>query len=438
VQNASWVQLLPVEGGPPDRVCAAVLFDGRPVGRVEYANFPELQVIYTLQIFPDAPPTVAGAALDILSQRIGAPDEPGTWIHLDIRDPRVLLWYQAGALGAGAVVTGIVGGAIHYHDRLRRFEAADIEAAAEAGAPEANAFVVTWSRDVGLLDEAERLDAAAVQRLLRASTPSARIGALKEMSVSERCDPALREKAYFYAIMDPSFEVRRFAATNMSGFFADVHYYADPALLFAHLADPMLSLQDFPELPVLPDGEVWDPRHARRNKRYCIFWAIARLLSYETDDEAWVATWERLYPMVWEHLEAEAAAWSPERDREIYRWAVGELEPGGDRFGIGSERPVSLFEVLRLAVLRQYLVEETSDPDHDRFHWLILMVHYVVPSRLSPFSVHMSPLSEDEGEPEPPTLVEQVLFSPCPGPTSLGFALPGHVWANWTTPSGVV
>lgn len=437
VDTSQWVELQPVDTGAPDRVTAAVLYDGRPVGRVAYANFPDLQVIYELTLFPQHADRVRDPVMRLLSQRIGAADEPGTWIHLDIRDPRVLEWYRTSALAPGAVVTGIVGGAIHYHDRIRRFDAADLEAAAEYGAEEANTCVVTWSRDIGLLDAADALDAAQVQRLLRASTPSARIGALKELSVSERCDPALREKAYFYAIMDPSFEVRRFTATNMSGFFAEVHYYADPDLLFEHLADPLLSLHDFPELPLMPDGQVWDARHGRRNKRYCIFWAIARLLSYETDDPAWLATWEKLAPMVYASLDADAAAWTPERDALVYEWALGEITPGGDRFGIGSERPVSLFEMMRLAVIRQYLVEATTDPDHDRFHWLILMVHYILPSRISPFSVHMSPLADEEADPEPPTRTERVLYAPCPGPIPAGLGLPDHVWANWTTPHGV-
>lgn len=384
VGAGAWVEL-DVEEVVDSRVLAGVRYGGERVGRVVYSNFEQMLVVYELTLdAPHAEGPAEAAVLHLLTQRFRDGNPPQTYYHVGITHPRTLLRYKESALHRGAVLTGALGERIYYHDRLVHIDADTLRAASAEGGG-STGMVLTWAAEIEELDRLSTITAADIHRLLHATTASARIGALRELATQPQFPTEERDRAYMYALLDNSYEVRRFASVGMTGFFPGVVYHPSLPVILDHLAEPMRSIADLDgALPTMPEGWVYDPAHGSRNKRYGLLWVLGAMCSMGPPlppAQAWRHTW---LPKLTRLLRGQAMRHTPQRDEELLRLAHHSLLAEGDRHGIGREPGLNLFDLLRYAVLRYHLIARSPDPDADRFYWLMEMVDAIVISPISP------------------------------------------------------
>jgi len=403
---------------------AAIRFDGEQVGQLVYSEFPEMTVVYQLAVQPERDvPAIRQAVITRLTERFSGPDAPNDYIHVGVFDASVLFDYLASPLARGAVVTGSINSQIYYHDRLVEVDPADIQAAVNESDLGGTGVVLSWSRDLEVLDQIAKLDDAALHRLLRSRTSSARIGALRALSHSLETATRTCERVFMYSLLDSNYEVRRFASVTMHGFFPGVEWYPPMRLLFDHMRDPLRSLREFSSELAMPDGEVFSPEHGSRNKRYALLWTLGNLTGWGGETErfnAWKATeWPTRSALLGEDLERL----TPERDLALAELVRAELN-GELRYGIGREADMTVLEMCRYVVLRHAAVSPKPNASEDRFYWLLQMVEAICPSFMSPS------YGRDPSEADGP--VERALYAPSPLAFTDATALPSWLVARWS------
>ncbi len=420
-----WVELRP-DATLDDRVVATVLRDGAPAGRAVYALFPSMVVLYELVV--DDGPSAAStetAVVGLLLARFEEPDPPAHFIHVGVRHPRLLRHYATTSLAPGMVVTGTLGGAMVYHDRLATLTEDALRRAEEAGENDPTGVVVAYARGLEALAAPDTLTEADMVGLLRAETALARIGALRAIAMDARFADDFRDQAYMFALLDPSYEVRRFASVGVVGFFPGAPYHPAWPVLRAHLADPLQSFARLGVEPVPPvDQPAYDAAHGRRNKRFGILWVLgglAGLAPPRPEVEAWRARW---LPEIAAILTDEGQAHDEAADAALWTCAQADVLGDAPAYTVGVADEMGLFALLRYAVLRHHLVAAGPDPDQDRFYWLMEMVDYLVPSPLSPTAGW-------EGEVEARLHVQRLFAAP-PGPVPSRGELPPWLHGRWS------
>lgn len=402
----AWVELRPEAQGD-DRVVAGVWVDDARAGEVVYGAWPEMTVIHALS----GGPVAVDGALRVLTARCGPPDGPRDHFHLGVTEVAVLRWYLGSPLARGTVVTGTIDGQIVYHDRLVRL---DLDAAGEIG------VVVSWSRELDRLDDVAN-DPVGLLAMLTASTSSARIGALRELGRHPDLDVELRDRAFFFALLDTSFEVRRFASLQMVAYLPGSAYLPDLDVVLEHLARPLQSLDVMDSLPAMPAGWRFVPAHGSRNKRYALLWVLGGMAVLAPDSPE-VSAWRAAAtPRIRAELMAGAAAWSSRQDRALLGLVERELA-GEASYGIG-EGEVGLFCLLRYVVLRYRALSPLAGSETERFYWLMEMVDAIAPSV-------QSPRSGRRRRDEDPVLA--AVFGPLPRACRRPAELPAWLVGRWS------
>ncbi len=382
-----WVELRR-EQVVDDKVLCTVLRDGVAVGRVVFSNFETMVVVYQLELEASVEGTgTEKAVLDMLMARFRQGDPPEVYIHVGISRVSTVQAYKSSPLHRGALLTGGLDGQVLYHDRLVHISEEQLAALSDAEAVGPVGLVLTWARDLELLDEEGDIELAQLVRLLHSATSSARIGALRELSTNGAFTEEARDRAYMYALLDNSYEVRRFASIGVSGFFPGVPYHPSVDLLMAHLDKPLLSIEEMGGIwPTMPPGFAYSPAHGRRNKRYGLMWVFGALfgLSAATPDvQAWR---ERSRDWLRRKLPWQVRRMSAAREVELAHIARVELSDPNRRFAVGELPSMSLAEMIRYCVIRWHLVQSTPNAEQDRFYWLMEMVDYILQSPASPRS----------------------------------------------------
>jgi hypothetical protein len=409
--GSGWLELVTI-AREPERLIAELRVAGRAVGRAVYGAWPEVLAIYALEVTPDH----LDAAIALFAGVCAAPGGPASLYHVDVQDPAVLRAWRRTPLARGLVVVGSLGGVLRYHERLVDLPAEAVDAEADPEKP--TALVVAWSPGLEVLDRLATLDDAARIALLRAPTASGRIGALRGIGRDAQLPRAARDDLHLFALLDPSFEVRRFASLQMSGYLDGVLDLPDLELVHRHLDEPLLSLSTFGEPAPVPEGTPYAPARGRRNKRFALLWVVGGMFGFARDTpevEAWRA---EQGPALWARLEDEAGAHTRRRDRELLAAAVEDLAgPTGDR--IGEMPRLNLFELCRYVVMRHRLAQRMDGAEAERFAWLADMVSRVYPSPRAP--VGGARFVADA------RAVAAALYGPRPGPVSLPRALPARL-----------
>ncbi len=340
--------------------------DARDAGSIRFGSWEHLVVVYAL----DADDEVAErGAVAVLAARFTSARPPRDLYHLGVaRLSTVRAWADAGLAG-GLMITGVVDGHNHYHDR---WEGLGLPASATVG--EAG-LVVGWAAEVAALPRLVAAGWPGVQQMLSAPTSSARIGAMRALSQAVGVDPALRERAMLLALLDGSFEVRRLVGLLLIGFLPDVRWRVPPSTLIRHLERPLQSLTGGRWRPFVPDGPFSAERGAR-NKRIASLFVLGGMFHLAGDAPENVAWRLAARRSVARRLRAQAAAWTPMDDARLARAARAELDGGALAL---AEPAMTLFATLRYALLRRELLARAAGREDDRFYWVAELVDALVP-----------------------------------------------------------
>jgi hypothetical protein len=367
--SADWVELAPASRDG-DVVTATIRVwtgdEARDAGTIRFGSWEHLVVVYAL----DADDEVAErGAVSVLAARFTSARPPRDLYHLGVRRlSTARAWADAG-LASGLMITGVVEGHNHYHDR---WEALALPASAEVGPA---GLVVGWAAEVAALPRLVAAGWPGVQEMLAAPTSSARIGAMRALSQASDLDPALRERAMLLALLDGSFEVRRLVGLLLIGFLPDVRWRVPPSTLIRHLERPLQSLMGSRWRPFVPDGSFSVAR-GTRNKRIASLFVLGGMFHLASDAPENVAWRSVARRAVGRRLRAQAAAWTPSEDARLARATRAELDGGALAL---AEPAMTLFATLRYALLRRELLARAAGRQDDRFYWLAELVDALVP-----------------------------------------------------------
>lgn len=338
-------------------VTAELRIGSAVLGEVRYAHLPQLLFIW--EVVPSTPGRLDHHGL-LIEALLGERREDEHLMHGHLTAPRDVLAYASSPVALGACLTGGIAGETLWGVPLLEVPDALLRRATEAD----TSVSLMWEP----VARGEPIDARQLHEGLVAPDPNDRIHALRASTWSAAVDP-IREAAFQRALLDPAFEVRRFASVTMAGGFPSLPWRASPQSLVAHVVDPLQSMVGF-ELPPGP----FDATHGARNKRRALLWALGLLAARRE-----ASTLALIDPL----LGRGAREHTPAHDAILDAAAAADLS-GQVHRGLGGIELAGVFDLCRYAVLRHRRFAALHGPGEDVFYWLLDMVHSLAPPADAP------------------------------------------------------
>ncbi|MCB9662589.1 MAG: hypothetical protein H6732_00600 [Alphaproteobacteria bacterium] len=377
---ADWIEVRTEEVDEAGTVTAGIFEDALRVGELVYAAWGPSLVVQSLAVDPAHRERVEPQVVGLLCRRV-VEEGMTSFHHHGVQDAALLRAYAAQPLGASMVAIGVCGGDVVYFDPVRGLHP-----------PEGGHVHVALyhTPELGPLGE---VTATADPYALLQCTPSlARVARLRALWTAGHLDDDALDEVFLYALLDTGWDVRQFAAVTLNGALGDREQAADLPRLLAHLAEPLCSLRPGLPLPVAPEGVVFDPVRARRNKRQALLFVLGTRLAWTFRSDA---QRDALRAALAEVLQEQLDALTPAREALLGEAAVEDARPGGPGgTALGRIDDLGLLELLRYAVLRHraWVADQGDAPDP--FAWLTDQVACLVPSPRSPAGDAEEPLPD--------------------------------------------
>jgi hypothetical protein len=349
------------------RVAAVVRLGGQVVGRMLYAAWPSHLVIFSAAWEEDGPEDAELRTVQALLTLYPG-QMPPRLTHSAIRSLATLRWYAQSDLAPGLIAIGSFGARTLFYDPLRSIDVHSEPEPLMEGMP-ATTLSVMYIDQLRSYSDVTAPTVEQVRAWVIEGDVLGRFVAIRRLATDPTVDPAVTRAALYLSLLSESSGVRQFGSIHLGGFFPELKLKVDVEELHELLADPLQIWARYGagELPTI---EGYNAAQCRRNVRYALAWTLGNLAwnayawGAEPGAEADAEAIRRI-------VEQSAERFDEARDAWLYQRALADFgDDPDDRFGLGVDAPIDLFDVLRFSWLRWGMVVAKGFKPIDRFYWL--------------------------------------------------------------------